>query len=379
MIDQQSEVSDEVTRSGCVLLVDDQTELLSSFELAFGDEFEIWTAPNALEGFQVFEDHQAEIDLVLADQRMPGERGIDFLQRVKSHSPNKPCFLVTAYSEFDVLATAINEGCVDQFVRKPWDPRVLESQIRTFIEESRSQGGFEKNDALLAASMMAMQAGSAGMLQLGVSELYGSYLRSIEVFTGSVGSYYYGGGPSVSTADVHRMLNMLCDCSQHATDIFGCDERAADISIGESLHTVLANLSGEMMAKNVHCELSICDPEPRLFVDNKIWLELLSELISRELACAVPGATMSITVSLQSRDNCVYALALKISHLLGRGAPREDAGSGFEELARQFAQQLLAKILGMRIQSSLVDDDGGKRRILTATLPADSISTGQHM
>ena len=180
---------------GCVLLVDDETDLLSAFERAFSDEFEIKTATNAKQGFQILEESETEIDLVLADQRMPGEKGIEFLRRVKNRSPKKPCFLVTAYSELDVLEAAINCCCVDQFISKPWVPQALESQIKAFIRQSRSGGDGEKDDKQLAASMMAMQAGTAGILQLGMPDIYCAYLRSIEVFTGAVGSFYYGGGP----------------------------------------------------------------------------------------------------------------------------------------------------------------------------------------
>lgn len=362
----------ETPSGGGILLVDDEVELLSAFKLAFRDEFEIRTASSAIEAFEILEKHQGEIDIVLADQCMPGEQGVDFLQRVKSLAPDKPCFLITAHSDMDVLKKAINRGCVDRFISKPWDTLDLATQIKAYVAQSK----LEAVD-MLSASLMALQAGTAGILQVGVPEIYGAYLRSIEVFTGAIGSYYRGGAKAIPPSHLESMMNSLRECAQSAIDVFGCDDNASDIRIGRSLNATLASLEFDSLEKNLQIDLSICDPEPRLLVDELIWHEFLKLLVWDEIQYAVPNGKLNITVSLRDREGCVAAMELKITHWVSRSVKTRDsaAGEDFDQLAQSFAHDLLGKLIGVQVSSELEGSDFLRKRTVTLGLPADLIST----
>ena len=56
-----------------ILYVDDEEKSLVSFQRAFGEEFRIFTAASALDGYRLIEKHGKVIGLLLTDQRMPGE------------------------------------------------------------------------------------------------------------------------------------------------------------------------------------------------------------------------------------------------------------------------------------------------------------------
>ncbi|MEZ5328159.1 MAG: response regulator [Verrucomicrobiales bacterium] len=368
----QRDQSDTPGNFGSVLLVDDEEELLTAFGQAFGDEFRIWTASSASEAYGIFEKHHSEIDLVVSDQRMPGECGVEFLTRVKSLAPGKPCFLATAYSDLDVLKSAINTGCVDQFISKPWDPGELNQQIKGVIGRSK-QAAEERSNALVAASMMAIQAGTAGIVQLGIEEIYGPYLRSIEVFTGAVGSYYYGGNDAVLESDVHRMLDNLRACSQHSIDVLGRYEKASTVAVGESVRSLISKLQGDGEAKDVFFDVSICEPEPMLFLDEMVWHELLKLILRKEILSVGRGAEVSIDVVLHSRNSCVTSLELSMSCRSDSPvlSPSQQATGSFAELAQSFALQLLAGILGVEIRAV---GDGEQVRTVTVKLPGDLIS-----
>ena len=64
-----------------------------------------------------------------------------------------------------MLKSAINAGCVDQFISKPWDPHALNGQIRGGIGRSKGLELRGQKDAQ-AASLMAIQAGTASIIQL---------------------------------------------------------------------------------------------------------------------------------------------------------------------------------------------------------------------
>ena len=90
------------------------------FTRAFANTFRVFTAPNAAEGFQLLEDHQDEIGLVMSDQRMPGEQGVQFLERARRLQPRIIRILATAFADLDAAIAAVNNGAVYKYVTKPW-------------------------------------------------------------------------------------------------------------------------------------------------------------------------------------------------------------------------------------------------------------------
>jgi two-component system probable response regulator PhcQ len=109
-----------------ILYVDDEEKSLKYFARAFGDKFNILSAVNAAEGYRLLEEHRDEIGLLITDQRMPGEKGVDFLQRARRLHPYAIRILTTAYSDFDVAIQAVNSAAIYKYVTKPWDIPELE-------------------------------------------------------------------------------------------------------------------------------------------------------------------------------------------------------------------------------------------------------------
>ena len=64
-----------------ILYVDDEEKSLKYFSRAFADKFRILSAANASDAYRLLEEHRDEIALMMIDQRMPGEKGVEFLQR----------------------------------------------------------------------------------------------------------------------------------------------------------------------------------------------------------------------------------------------------------------------------------------------------------
>ena len=119
-----------------ILYVDDEEKSLKYFERAFGDDFRVFTAANAQDGFKLLELHADEIGLLMTDQRMPGEKGVWLLERARQLRPRILRILVTAYSDFDAAIAAVNSGAIYKYVHKPWDPPQLELTLRQALEFS---------------------------------------------------------------------------------------------------------------------------------------------------------------------------------------------------------------------------------------------------
>ena len=78
--------------------------------------------PSALEALQELTLRGEQIALLLADHRMPGMTGIDFLEQAMDVAPGAKRVLLTAYADTDAAIRAINDVDLDRYLLKPWDP-----------------------------------------------------------------------------------------------------------------------------------------------------------------------------------------------------------------------------------------------------------------
>jgi thioredoxin reductase (NADPH) len=63
-----------------------------------------------------------EVTLLLADQRMQGMTGVEFLARAIAIAPAAKRVLLTAYADTEAAIRAINELDLDHYPMKPWHP-----------------------------------------------------------------------------------------------------------------------------------------------------------------------------------------------------------------------------------------------------------------
>jgi two-component system probable response regulator PhcQ len=137
-----------------ILYVDDEEKSVKYFARAFGDKFKILSAANAADGYRLLEKHREEIALLITDQRMPGEKGVQFLQRARELHPAAIRILTTAYSDFDVIIDAVNSAAISKCVTKPWDISELEMILKEGCERFAEQ---RERDRLLEAKSSAQE------------------------------------------------------------------------------------------------------------------------------------------------------------------------------------------------------------------------------
>jgi two-component system, probable response regulator PhcQ len=137
-----------------ILYVDDEEMSLKYFNRAFGTKFRVLIAANASEGYRLLEQHRNEIGLLMTDQRMPGEKGVQFLERARQLHPRAIRILTTAYSDLDVAIEAVNSGAIYKYVTKPWDIPQLEVTLQRALEFFIVQ---QERDLLLKEKLSALQ------------------------------------------------------------------------------------------------------------------------------------------------------------------------------------------------------------------------------
>ena len=118
-----------------LLVVDDEEPVLALVPQLFPGEFPILTARSGEEALARLAE--AEVGVVIADQRMPGMPGTELLARVAEEKPDVVRIVLTAYADVGSLLDAINAGRVYQFVTKPWENAELVQIVRCAMETYR--------------------------------------------------------------------------------------------------------------------------------------------------------------------------------------------------------------------------------------------------
>jgi DNA-binding NtrC family response regulator len=108
----------KAAQRGTVLVVDDEEGVRASVRAILEETCDVLEAGNGVQALEVMKTH--EIDLVMLDQRMPGEAGIDVLPRIKAADPSTVVVIATAVRELRTAVEALKRGAYD-YLTKPFD------------------------------------------------------------------------------------------------------------------------------------------------------------------------------------------------------------------------------------------------------------------
>jgi thioredoxin reductase (NADPH) len=130
----------EQTRRPAIVAVDDEPAVLAAvardLRRGFGERYRIMRAPSGAEGLELLREIRArgeQVALLVADQRMPGMSGTDYLVKARELVPEAKRVLLTAYADTEAAIQAINEVSLDYYLLKPWDPP--EEQLFPVVED----------------------------------------------------------------------------------------------------------------------------------------------------------------------------------------------------------------------------------------------------
>lgn len=137
-----------------VLYVDDEDQALKYFPKLFGADLRCLTANGVDQARAVIERAGDTIGVVISDQRMPGESGVELLTWLRENRPHVVRILTTAYSDLDSAITAVNSGAIFRYVVKPWEHREMYGVLARAMEYHLVT---RERDALLKEKMTALQ------------------------------------------------------------------------------------------------------------------------------------------------------------------------------------------------------------------------------
>ncbi|MFX3623359.1 MAG: response regulator transcription factor [Ectobacillus sp.] len=125
-----------------VLLVEDEQrlrEIVSDYFAAEG--FEVLGAENGKQALALFENH--DVDLVILDIMLPEIDGWSVCRRIRKESA-VPIIMLTARSDEEDTLLGFELGA-DEYVTKPFSPKVLVARAKTLLKRAEGSVGQEEH------------------------------------------------------------------------------------------------------------------------------------------------------------------------------------------------------------------------------------------
>src|SRR5215831_9965437 len=127
-----------------ILCVDDEEGILSALRqqltTRFGAECLISVAQSAKDALQFIDDLRKdgeEVAVVIADQIMPGMKGVELLEEIHRRSPATTKILLTGQAGLDAVVAAINRAGLNRYIPKPWDEPDLRLSVENLLRQYR--------------------------------------------------------------------------------------------------------------------------------------------------------------------------------------------------------------------------------------------------
>jgi two-component system alkaline phosphatase synthesis response regulator PhoP len=120
-----------------ILLIEDEEDIASLIKLqaeALG--YKLHVEVDGINGFHAVEREKP--DLVILDLMLPGQNGLDVCRKIKSHPDLRaiPVVILTAKSEEIDIVLGLELGA-DDYVAKPFSPKVLFSRIKAVLRRAK--------------------------------------------------------------------------------------------------------------------------------------------------------------------------------------------------------------------------------------------------
>lgn len=117
-----------------ILVVDDDTVICEQLQRLYAlNHYKVTTAHHGEEALEILENE--DIDLVIADIRLPGISGVELSQRIAETWSDVPVIVMTGFAEIDHAVRVLKLG-VSDFLVKPFDAAVIQESTQAALKKS---------------------------------------------------------------------------------------------------------------------------------------------------------------------------------------------------------------------------------------------------
>ncbi|MFA6916055.1 MAG: response regulator transcription factor [Parachlamydiales bacterium] len=120
-----------------IILIEDEEDIAALIKLqAEMSGYKLQAEVDGLNGYRAIEKEKP--DLVILDIMLPGQSGLDVCRKIKNHPDLKdiPVIMISAKSEELDIVLGLELGA-DDYVAKPFSPKVLFSRVRAVLRRGK--------------------------------------------------------------------------------------------------------------------------------------------------------------------------------------------------------------------------------------------------
>ncbi|MEQ8825388.1 MAG: sigma-54 dependent transcriptional regulator [Filomicrobium sp.] len=137
-----------------VLVIDDEIRSLEALERILDDDFDVRTAATISEAENILEAEWVQV--ILCDQRMPEQTGVEFLKQVRTRWPDVVRMIISGYTDAHDIIDGVNDAGIYQYITKPWQP----DQLILTLHNATRLYALQRENELLAIELKMSPTGA---------------------------------------------------------------------------------------------------------------------------------------------------------------------------------------------------------------------------
>jgi CheY-like chemotaxis protein len=102
--------------------------------------FRVLSAVNGRHGVEVFQEHEAEVAVVLLDMTMPEMNGEETFREIRRIRADVPVILSSGYNEIEATRRFTSKGLAG-FLQKPFTPKELGQKLALALKPGSRDSG----------------------------------------------------------------------------------------------------------------------------------------------------------------------------------------------------------------------------------------------
>ncbi len=349
----------------CILYVDDEEMSLKYFQKSFGNDFTVITASSAAEGMRIIQERGDDIGVLLTDQRMPGEKGLQLIERARQLRPSMVRMMITAYADFGVTVDAVNNGNIFRYISKPIQVEDMRNTLRRALEFFLLQ---RERDELLLEKLSVVQNMivadriiSLGVLAAGLSQRLRNPLDAVRTFLHQTPAKLRYEELDTNRlrdpafwrdfhAQVMAHAHQVSELVNHLDGIATTDTTTVETVIDPLLiiQIALSNAKPRLEAKKVNLLVDLPAELPALQAEPPRFARMFELLLEDELVNLPEGSTIHFKAQIQTVAGSPVSILFTLSDD-GLGMPKDAQRSVFDPFTSRDAagQQFGLNLLGV--------------------------------
>jgi two-component system probable response regulator PhcQ len=350
-----------------------------------------------VEGLKLLEAHGDDIGVLMTDQRMPGQKGVQLLERARQLRPKVVRMMITAYADFGVTVDAVNLGNIFRYVSKPLQVEDMRNTLRRamefFLMQKERDELMREKLSVLQSMVIADRVVSLGVLASGLCQHLRNPLEAVRAFLNLTPGRVREDAVVLDRMrdasfwrDFHsRVLTQAGQIADLIGEIDGSGLAQAiseetDVDVGATVQEVAGELRPGLEANGVDLKATVDPGLPTLKAEPRRLRRMLSLLIESQARSLPQGSHLSVSVrSLPPIDDRGPCLQLLVQDD-GPGLPLTAVRSVFDPFSlnhdqpedlgiRLLAVYFLVHHYGGRVETTFAEGKGTHYRI---ELPANA-------